>query len=100
MPKRWIIAPPWPDCRNAAHRLGISALMAQILHNRGLTDCTAVAAFLNPSLKTLHPPESLSDSSRAAELIARKVREKKPIVIYGDYDVDGIAGTAILWHVL
>jgi len=100
LPKRWIVAPPWPDCPNAARRLGISALMAQVLHNRGLVDCDAVAAFLNPALKTLHQPESLSDSTAAAELIARKVREKKTIVIYGDYDVDGIAGTAILWHLL
>lgn len=100
MPKRWIITPPWPGCHDASRRLGISPLMARLLHNRGLDDDAAIAAFLDPSLKTLLAPEQLHHADVAADLIARKIRERRPIVIYGDYDVDGITGTAILWHIL
>jgi single-stranded-DNA-specific exonuclease len=74
--------------------------MAQLLYNRGLTEPSEIAGFLDPALKTLHPPVLLGKTHAAAELIASKIRDRRPIVIYGDYDVDGIAGTAILWHLL
>ncbi len=100
MPKRWIIQPPWPGCVEAARRLGTSALLTQLLHNRGIIDCDAAQTFLNPELKLLHPPELLPGCCDAARRIAAAARDGKRIVIYGDYDVDGITGTAILWHVL
>ncbi len=100
MPKRWIITPPWPGCADAARSLNMSPLLVQLLHNRGLVDCDAARSFLNPELKTLHPPELLPGAMAAADIVARKVRENRRIVIYGDYDVDGITGTSILWHLL
>lgn len=100
MPKRWIITPAWPGCAEAARQLGTSALLTQLLHNRGYLECDAARGFLNPELKSLHPPESLPGCSDAAKRIARAARDGVRIVIYGDYDVDGITGTAILWHLL
>jgi len=97
---RWIIAPAWERRVEAAKRLGVSPLVAQVLHNRGLDDPQAARRFLNPQLKDLLPPETLPGALEAAERIAAAVRERRRIVIYGDYDVDGITGTAILWHVL
>jgi len=100
MPKRWMIASHWPEREQAAQRLGVSPLVAQLLFNRGLTDREEAHTFLNPQLKTLAEPDALPGAVKAANLIADKVRQHKPIVIYGDYDVDGITGTAILWHIL
>ncbi len=100
MPKCWMIAPPWAERERAARRLGVSPLLAQLLFNRGLTDRDAVRAFLDPQLKTLPDPDLLPGAAEATALITGKVRERKLIVIYGDYDVDGITGTAILWHLL
>jgi single-stranded-DNA-specific exonuclease len=101
MPKRWIIAPFWPGCAEACHRAGnLSPLVMQLLHNRGLSEPATAQAFLRPELKTLHPPDLLHGATAAAEIIAGKVRDRRPIVIYGDYDVDGITATAILWHLL
>ncbi|MHC4236627.1 MAG: single-stranded-DNA-specific exonuclease RecJ, partial [Planctomycetota bacterium] len=57
-------------------------------------------AFLSPRLGDLHPPELLPGATQAAELLAAAVRAGKRIVLYGDYDVDGITGVAILWRVL
>ncbi|NLX23852.1 MAG: single-stranded-DNA-specific exonuclease RecJ [Phycisphaerae bacterium] len=80
--------------------MGVSQLMAQVLFNRGLTDPGDARIFLDPQLKALPDPRLLSGAEQAAELIARKARDRRRIVIYGDYDVDGITGTAILWHLL
>jgi len=111
MAKQWRVAAPWTGCERAARALGISPLTAQLLFNRGLLtdqDRTAltrehrqaVRAFLKPDLKTLPDPDLLAGANEAARIVAEKVRLHKPIVIYGDYDVDGLAGTAILWHLL
>ncbi len=100
MPKNWTISPAWPECAAAARRLGIHPLLAQVLHNRGVADPEVARTFLNPELKSLLAPETLPGAVEAADIIARKVRERQPIVIYGDYDVDGITATAILWHLL
>jgi single-stranded-DNA-specific exonuclease len=80
--------------------LKISALLAQSLLSRGLTQPEDCRAFLQPSLKALHDPMGLPGAGRAAERIARAVRDHEQIVIYGDYDVDGITATAILWHAI
>ncbi|MGQ9650417.1 MAG: single-stranded-DNA-specific exonuclease RecJ [Phycisphaerae bacterium] len=100
MPKNWTIIPAWPECAAAARRLGIHPLLAQVLHNRGVADPEAARLFLNPELKCLLAPETLPGTVEAAAIIARKIRERQPIVIYGDYDVDGITATSILWHLL
>ncbi len=60
----------------------------------------AAEAFLRPNLKMLAEPGLLPGLTAAAQRIARAIREKEKIVIYGDYDVDGITGTAILWHAI
>ena len=100
MPRQWIITHAWPDCVAAARRIGTSPLVAQLLHNRGMAETEAARAFLNPELKTLYAPDELPGAVEAAGVVAEKIRQRRPIAIYGDYDVDGITGTAILWHLL
>ena len=100
MTKSWSIAPAWPECGEAARRFGIPPLVAQVLFNRGVVEPDAIRTFLDPKLTHLHAPESLPGVSRAAERIAHAVRERQSIVIYGDYDADGLTSTAILWHML
>jgi single-stranded-DNA-specific exonuclease len=98
-PKRWNLAPPRPaDAAELAARLKTSPVVAQVLLNRGISDPDACQDFLRPSLKCLHDPAGIPGLTRAAERIARAVRDGERIVIYGDYDVDGITATAILWH--
>jgi single-stranded-DNA-specific exonuclease len=100
MSKEWIIAPGWPGRQEAAARIGTSSLIAQLLHNRGIDDPVAAKRFLNPRLQDLYPPERMPGAVQAAQILADAVRDRQRIVIYGDYDVDGITGTAILWHTL
>ncbi len=98
-PKRWNF--PEADAAAAeelAGRLKISPVVAQVMLNRGLSDPQACSDFLRPSLKCLHDPAGIPGLTRAAERIARAIKDGERIVIYGDYDVDGITATAILWH--
>ena len=98
--KRWNIAPPDPAAQDLAGRLKTSPLIAQILLNRGIRESDAGRDFLAPSLKTLHEPAGIFHLTAASQRIAQAIRDKQRIVIYGDYDVDGITATAILWHAI
>jgi single-stranded-DNA-specific exonuclease len=98
--KRWTVAEPHAGAAELADRLRTSTLIAQILLNRGLHEAQECQDFLRPSLKCLHDPAKIPNLTRAAQRIALAIREKQRIVIYGDYDVDGITATAILWHAI
>jgi single-stranded-DNA-specific exonuclease len=94
--RRWEVAPPFEAAGEWARQLGTGPLVAQVLHNRGAATLDAARAFLNPKLTDLHDPALLSGSADAARRIARAAAAKEKIVLYGDYDVDGITGLAIL----
>lgn len=96
--RRWNIADPDPRAGDLARALRTSPVIAQILLNRRLEDPATCQAFLSPKLTQLHPPEAIPGLPRAAERIAAAIRAREKVVIYGDYDVDGITATAILWH--
>lgn len=99
--KRWNIPPVDAEAaRQLAGQLNIAPLLAQVLLNRGLTDPQSCRDFLRPSLKSLHEPAGLPNLQTAAARIAQAIRDGQPIVIYGDYDVDGITATSILWHAI
>src|ERR1700722_6376018 len=96
--KRWLIAETNPLAEELAARLKVSPLVSQILLNRGVSDPQACQDFLRPSLKCLHDPALLPGMTIAAQRIAKAIRDGEQIVVYGDYDVDGITATSILWH--
>jgi single-stranded-DNA-specific exonuclease len=98
MAKRWRIHPHDPDRIVALERAaGIPAVVAQLLICRGITDPEAARTFLDPKLSALRDPELLPGCREAAQRIHETAAAGKRIVIYGDYDVDGMAATAILW---
>ena len=100
MPKQWVIKPACAAAPKLAQALGISPLAAQVLGQRGYDTPEAARAFLKPELSQLHEPRALPGITEAAERLVAAARAKEPIVIYGDYDVDGITGSAILWQAL
>ncbi|SVC00521.1 uncharacterized protein METZ01_LOCUS253375, partial [marine metagenome] len=81
------IYPVW----QLAHEGDYSSLLDVILHTRSLT-----LAELDVGPEGLHPPELLTDLERGAERIERAIRRDETIVVYGDYDVDGVSSTALL----
>jgi single-stranded-DNA-specific exonuclease len=95
--KRWIIAAPDPEVTaKLAHKLQLEPALAQTLVNRGYRDTDAARRFLNPQLRQLTDPLALPDMSAAVDRIVTGGR----IVIYGDYDVDGVTASALLYRVL
>ncbi len=98
MTRVWV-AHPAPE-PSEPHAGNLEPLAARVLAARGLTDPRASAEFLQPSLKHLHDPSLMSGMDRAAERILGAARRGEPIAIYGDYDVDGVSATAILYHTL
>ncbi len=101
-PRRWRLASPAPE---AVERLraesGVSPLLARLLANRGLTEGARVDAFLGARLADhLRSPMLFRDMPRAAERVVRAVAQGERIGIYGDYDVDGVSGSAILLRFL
>ena len=73
-----------------------ASLVQRVLAARNITD----AAFLDPKLSEMHNPSLMPDIDRAAGRILRALKNGEPVVIYGDYDVDGVTSTAILFHMM
>ncbi len=80
----------------AAKEEGLDSLAAQILYQRGIQTPQALAAFLHPSLDNLHDPYLLHDMEKAVERIRRAIEDYEQILIYGDYDADGMTSASIL----
>jgi single-stranded-DNA-specific exonuclease len=101
MKYRWLLAPAQPLL---AARLGndlkISALLAQCLVNRDLSEPADIAGFLEPRLKNLADPFLLPNMDTAVDRLLLAHQRRERLVIFGDYDVDGVTSTAILLLVL
>jgi single-stranded-DNA-specific exonuclease len=98
--KQWIIQPPDDRCRQLAKSLKVSPLLAQVLINRGITDSEEASVFLRPKLTELIDPAQMPGIEPAVQRLKQAITNREKITVYGDYDVDGITGVAILWQVL
>ncbi|PYO40888.1 MAG: single-stranded-DNA-specific exonuclease RecJ [Gemmatimonadetes bacterium] len=102
IPARWAVAAP-PDPELTAvlvSDLHIPEPLAAILVQRGLAAPDLAKAFLRPDLERLSDPFAWADMARAVELIVAAVRAGTPILVHGDYDVDGQCAAALLTRVL
>ncbi|MCH7690094.1 MAG: single-stranded-DNA-specific exonuclease RecJ [candidate division Zixibacteria bacterium] len=91
---------PVPDSsavRNLSEALELPPAIVKILLNRGFESPEAVEKFLNPRLSDLHDPFLLHGMDKAMERVTKALLANEKIVIYGDYDVDGITATSLLY---
>ena len=97
LPKKWIVRPP-DETRAAelAAALGVSRIVGGLLVARGYHDPGSAQSFLKPSLDQLHDPFLMRGMSDAVKRLLSAIDNQEPILIYGDYDVDGTTGTAVL----
>ncbi|MFK7788374.1 MAG: single-stranded-DNA-specific exonuclease RecJ [Phycisphaeraceae bacterium] len=79
---------------------GLHPLVNRLLRARGVENTDQAERFLNPKLKHLHDPATLPGCVRAAQRLKLAVEQQQPIIIYGDYDVDGVTASSILYHTL
>lgn len=97
----WDILEPEPTAvLRLASALALEPLVATVLANRGLTTPETAGVFLNPRLAHITPPGAIKDVSTAARRLARALADKEKILVFGDYDVDGVAATALLFNFL
>lgn len=80
---------------NLIKEYNINNLLATILVNRGI-DCKKAKTFLNPTRKDFHNPFEMPDMEKAVERIIQAINNKEKIIIFGDYDVDGITSITVL----
>jgi single-stranded-DNA-specific exonuclease len=98
---RWSPATPQPLLAGQlAVALNISPLLAQCLLNRGLSGPDAIGKYLEPRLKNLADPFLLPNMAAAVERLLQAREQNELLVIFGDYDVDGVTSTALLVEVL
>jgi single-stranded-DNA-specific exonuclease len=93
----WSIPPRDPEAElRLARALGTSPLLAALLRNRGFTDEDSARRHLQPRLTEIEEPGNLAGMEAGAARLSRAIRARERIIIYGDYDVDGMTGTVIL----
>ncbi len=98
---RWSLAPTQPALTEfLARELKVSPLLAQCLLNRGHSEPEPIARFLEPKLKHLADPFLLPNMRAAVERLFAAHAAREPLVIFGDYDVDGVTSTTLLHEVL
>jgi single-stranded-DNA-specific exonuclease len=98
---RWSLAPPQPLLAGQlAAQLKIPPLLAQCLLNRGFSEPSAIDNFLSPRLKNLADPFLLPNMAVAVGRLLHARDQNESLVIFGDYDVDGVTSTALLVEVL
>jgi single-stranded-DNA-specific exonuclease len=91
-----VAEPDWPRAQALADALGMPPLLAQLLVARGADDPEVAHAFLNPGLRQLADPYLLTDMDRAVARITQARDRGEHVRVFGDYDVDGIAASALL----
>jgi len=79
-----------------ARKYNVSKLLAKILINRDLVEDDKVNIFLNPTRRDFHNPYLMPDMDKAVDRIIKAIENKEKIIIYGDYDVDGITSITVL----
>jgi single-stranded-DNA-specific exonuclease len=99
--KRWILR--GQDTNRAASLarvLNISPIVASLLISGGCGDERSAWAFLQPSYDQLHDPYLMLGMTEAVARLQQAIHQHEQILIYGDYDVDGTTGTAVLLRAL
>lgn len=101
MPKRWSLKPPAdPAIVEELTHARCTPALATLLAQRGVSTPTEAKHFYHPWIEHLHDPFLMKDMDRAVERIDQALREKEPIMVYGDYDVDGTTSVALVYSVL
>jgi single-stranded-DNA-specific exonuclease len=97
---RWVFneQKPGPEYSHLQKELSVSPLLLELLLDRKLDSVDKIESFFNPDLSQLHDPYLFSGMSRAVQRIIDALREGENILIYGDYDVDGITGVSLLYE--
>ncbi len=101
MKLKWIVENEIDEVavQNFAQELNVAPIVARILLNRGITTFEQARHFFRADLNALHDPFLMNDMERAVQRIIRAIQQHEKLMIYGDYDVDGITAVALMLRV-
>lgn len=94
---KWMVAAKRADFQRLSQEFGISPVLARIIRNRDVIEDDAVRKFLYGTMDDLYAPELLKDMGKAVDILVEKITQQKKIRIIGDYDIDGVCSTYILY---
>lgn len=94
---KWMVAAKRADFQKLSEEFHISPVLARIIRNRDVITEEEMRKFLHGSIDDLYAPELLKDMDKAVDILMKKITEGKKIRIIGDYDIDGVCSTYILY---
>lgn len=94
---KWMVAAKRADFQRLSQEFGISPVLARIIRNRDVITDAEMRKFLYGTMDDLYAPELLKDMDKAVDILIEKITEQKKIRIIGDYDIDGVCSTYILY---
>ena len=89
--KKWV----WPEIKDQNEHAPLAPWLMAILNSRGIEQ-EAIPEYLDKSLKTLHDPQTMADMDVAVTRLHQAIERSEPIMVYGDYDVDGVCSTTVI----
>ena len=104
MVSKWNFIPLTPEQekqkQDLSEALGISPILCQLLVQRGITTFSEAKSFFRPQLTELYDPFLMNDMDKAVDRLNQAIGRKEKILVYGDYDVDGITAVALVYKFL
>lgn len=98
--ERWVVKNKKADFSKIMEKYQVSEILARLMVNRGHETDEEIHQYLTAELEQLYAPDSMKDIVSAVDIIEMKIKERKPIRIVGDYDVDGVISTYVLYKAL
>ena len=95
--QQWLVTNKRADFKEIGRRFGIDQVTARIIRNRDIVGNEAIAQYLNGNLDDLADAHCMKDASVVAGILSQKIQHEKKIRIIGDYDIDGVMSTYILY---
>lgn len=96
--KKWMILKKKADFNEISRKYGISPITARVMRNRDIISDEEITMYLNGTLEDLHNPFLLKDMNKAVDIISDAIVCNKKIRIVGDYDIDGVCSSTILYR--
>ncbi|MBX4267288.1 single-stranded-DNA-specific exonuclease RecJ [Clostridium estertheticum] len=97
MEKKWLLRNTSKDVISLSNKSGVSPVVAKILINRGFDNEIDIRKFMRASIDDLYDPFLMKDMEKAIDIIKLAIENKEKIVVYGDYDADGVTSTVIMY---
>ena len=96
--EKWMLYAKKADFQEIGHKFHVSPVLARLIRNRDVVGDEAIERYLNGTVDQMHSPELLPDLTLAAEILEQKISSEAAIRIVGDYDIDGVCSTCILFR--